>query len=83
LPFSKVLITTGSVLRLSGARVSGAAARAARPENVSDIEVLSRSEAVALFVERAKAAKPGFRLVEQNASVIAQVCARLDGLPWR
>jgi predicted ATPase len=40
-----------------------------------------QSEAVRLFAERARMAAPGFRLREDNAGVIAEICARLDGLP--
>ena len=38
-------------------------------------------EAVRLFVERAQAALPGFRLSEENAPAVLQVCRRLDGIP--
>jgi predicted ATPase/DNA-binding CsgD family transcriptional regulator len=44
-------------------------------------EDLTRYEAVTLFVERARAAKPDFRLTEENAEAVAGICARLDGLP--
>ena len=44
-------------------------------------EELTRYEAVSLFVERARAAKPDFRLTEENAEAVAGICARLDGLP--
>jgi DNA-binding CsgD family transcriptional regulator/tetratricopeptide (TPR) repeat protein len=37
--------------------------------------------AVALFVQRAQAISRAFRLSEENASAIAEICARLDGLP--
>jgi predicted ATPase len=36
---------------------------------------------VALFVQRAVAAQPGFRLTDENAAAVASVCHRLDGLP--
>lgn len=39
------------------------------------------SEAGQLFVERATATDPAFRLTEQNAGDIALLCRRLDGLP--
>jgi class 3 adenylate cyclase len=44
-------------------------------------EVLSKYEAVTLFVDRAQAAQPGFTLTDQNAAAVAQICVRLDGIP--
>lgn len=44
-------------------------------------EAVAQSEAVALFTERATSAKPGFRLTRENAPVVAEITARLDGLP--
>jgi predicted ATPase len=44
-------------------------------------DLLSRFPAVALFLERAKAAKHDFTLTKENAAAIAAICARLDGLP--
>jgi predicted ATPase len=42
---------------------------------------LAGSDAVALFVERARQARPGFALSNGNAEYVAQVCAGVDGLP--
>src|SRR5580704_10973748 len=45
------------------------------------LEVLSQYSAISLFVQRAVAVKPDFELTEENASAVAEICSRLDGLP--
>jgi predicted ATPase/transcriptional regulator with XRE-family HTH domain len=45
------------------------------------IEQLRESEAVRLFVDRAKTAKADFVLTSRNARAVAQICCRLDGMP--
>lgn len=42
---------------------------------------LAGVDAVQLFVERAQAAYPPFRLTDENAPAVAQICRRLDGSP--
>ncbi|MCW3052492.1 MAG: transcriptional regulator, LuxR family, partial [Chthonomonadales bacterium] len=44
-------------------------------------ESVSRYEAVRLLIERALFHQPGFRVTNQNASALAAVCHRLDGIP--
>ncbi len=44
-------------------------------------EALLGYESVRLFVERATAAQPAFRLAPQNAAAVAEICHRLDGIP--
>ena len=51
------------------------------PEHMSDVEHLAKSEAIQLFVARARAALPGFALVEDNAATVEHICRRLDGIP--
>ncbi|HLZ30278.1 MAG TPA: AAA family ATPase [Chloroflexota bacterium] len=42
---------------------------------------LQRNPAVRLFTERAVAVQPHFVLSERNSAAVAEVCARLDGIP--
>ncbi|MGB6775702.1 MAG: tetratricopeptide repeat protein [Terriglobales bacterium] len=49
--------------------------------SMPSVDVLLHCPAVALFVQRALAAKPDFELNRENAPVVAEICARLDGLP--
>jgi len=44
-------------------------------------EVLAQFSAIRLFVRRAAAVKPNFKLNQENAASVAEICARLDGLP--
>jgi len=46
-----------------------------------DIAELSNLESVKLFVERAARTSRGFALDPHNASLVAQICRRLDGIP--
>ena len=51
------------------------------PARGDGIEALSRSTAVRLFVDRAQLHKPGFALNEREAPVVAELVARLEGIP--
>ena len=46
-----------------------------------DIESLDASEAVRLFRDRARAARPNFAITDDNAPAVAAICQRLDGIP--
>jgi predicted ATPase/DNA-binding CsgD family transcriptional regulator len=51
------------------------------PRHLPALESLSHYESARLFIDRAGAVKPGFALTESNATAVAQVCHRLDGIP--
>jgi predicted ATPase/DNA-binding CsgD family transcriptional regulator/DNA-binding XRE family transcriptional regulator len=53
---------------------------AARARSLSP-EQLANYAAMTLFVERARAAQPGFQVTDATTPLIADICARLDGLP--
>jgi predicted ATPase len=42
---------------------------------------VSQYDAVRLFIDRAKAVRPNFKIDEHNAPAVAEICHRLDGLP--
>jgi predicted ATPase len=46
-----------------------------------DVQGVLESDAARLFIERATSAAPGFVVTPENAAAIAEICARLDGLP--
>jgi len=81
-PKLRVLVTSRAPLRLYGEQEQ-AVLPLQLPDRAHPIELkaLSRCEAIALFVERARAAKPRFTLTDENARAVADICARLDGLP--
>jgi non-specific serine/threonine protein kinase len=81
-PHLKIIVTSRAVLHLS-AEHDFPVPPLTLPEtdHQASIDELDASEAVRLFVARAKAARPGFALTQDNAAAVATICRRLDGLP--
>ncbi|MGE5252116.1 MAG: tetratricopeptide repeat protein, partial [Bacteroidota bacterium] len=50
-------------------------------DHLPALDSLSQYEAVKLFIDRARAAQPGFGVTNDNAPAVAQICHRLDGIP--
>lgn len=81
-PLLKVLVTSRMPLHVRGEQeipVPPLAVPSA--SQAPDLESLCQFDAVRLFVQRAQAVQPRFRLTEQNAADVAEICRRLDGLP--
>ncbi len=81
-PSLSVLATSRAVLRISGEQdfpVSPLALPDA--ETAPTVEAVGAAPAVQLFVARAQAARPDFLLTAANATAVAAICRRLDGLP--
>jgi predicted ATPase/class 3 adenylate cyclase/Tfp pilus assembly protein PilF len=81
-PGLKVLATSRTSLRLYGEHVYPVP-----PLSLPDLKLqpplerLTQYEAVGLFVERAQAVKPDFKVTNESAPAVAEICVRLDGLP--
>ena len=81
-PRLKILVTSRAVLRLSIAN-EFAVMPLSFPDapTTATLEELSAYESIRLFVLRAQKVRPGFTLNGENARDIAEICARLEGLP--
>ncbi len=78
----RVLVTSRSPLRLSDEQdFPVPPLTIPDPAHLPAPDALSQYEAVALFIARATAVQPGFRITNENAPAIAEICSRLDGLP--
>lgn len=81
-PNLKILVTSRAPLHVYGEREFPVPPLALPDAHATPpLEILARCPAVALFLQRAKAAKPDFALNRENAATVAEICARLDGLP--
>jgi len=67
-PSLKIIASSREALGISG-------------EAIYRVPSLKDDEAARLFIERATKADSRFRATESNASFIAQICSRLDGIP--
>jgi predicted ATPase len=80
-PALRVLTTSRSVLHIYAEHEFPIPPLAVPDRRHGPWDAVARSPAVALFTQRASAARPDFRLTPENAGVVAEICTRLDGLP--
>ena len=81
-PALTIVVTSRAALRVRGEQVlSIPPLEVPDPGTRLGLEHVSQVEAVALFAHRAAAAAPHFALTDQNAPQVAELVARLDGLP--
>jgi predicted ATPase/DNA-binding winged helix-turn-helix (wHTH) protein len=74
----KVVATSREALGMAGEQVF--AVRSLTLPTSADLDEMRRSEAVRLFVDRARLVLPDFDLDDHNASAIAEICRRIDGI---
>jgi predicted ATPase/class 3 adenylate cyclase/Tfp pilus assembly protein PilF len=78
----RIMVTSRAALHLRGERLYPVPPLAL-PEltPLPPLERLTQYEAVRLFIERAQDVKPDFAVTNATAPAVAEICARLDGLP--
>jgi len=82
LPELTLLVTSRTPLHISGEQEYPVQPLSTPSGNGSVTpEAVAESEAGKLFLIRAKAARPDFMLTDENASAVAAISRRLDGLP--
>ena len=79
-PDIRIIASSREALRVPGEQIYPVLPLAV-PEPTASVETLSRSEAVQLFMARAQLQKPGFTLTEREAPAVAELCARVEGIP--
>jgi predicted ATPase len=81
-PELKVLATSRAALQIYGEHEFPVPPLAfPDPRHLPALAAVREFPAIALFQERAQAVKPDFALTDANAAAVAEICARLDGLP--
>jgi predicted ATPase/serine/threonine protein kinase len=80
-PDLKLLVTTREPLGIEGETVYTVPALGLPAVSAATAAEVSKSEAVRLFVERARLASPDFELTDHNARAVVEICRRLDGVP--
>jgi predicted ATPase/class 3 adenylate cyclase len=81
-PRLKILASSREHLHVTGeASYQVPALASPDPQQTITLAALTRYESVLLFVDRAVAAQPSFRVTDQNARAVTEICHRLDGIP--
>ncbi len=80
-PNLKILATSREALGVAGEAAYIVPSLSVPQSTTVALDALGEFEAVRLFVERAVAVLPTFRLDLQNAPAVAAICRHLDGIP--
>ena len=81
-PRLTLLVTSRESLRIAGEQEFPVPPLALpNPARSLSTTELAGYDAIALFLQRARAVAPDFDVTEDNAPAVAELCARLDGLP--
>ncbi len=80
-PQLRIMVTGREPLAIYGETTFQVPSLSVPARRVTTAADLQATEAARLFLDRARAVRPGFELSAQNAAAISQICRRLDGIP--
>jgi predicted ATPase len=81
-PHLTILVTSRAPLRIRGEQLYEIHPLAVPAlERVPPLQEVAATPAVQLFVQHARAVAPSWTLTQANATTVAAICRRLDGLP--
>ena len=80
-PGLRVVVASRAALCLASEQRYEVPPLAVPPDDHADVDTIAAHPAVRLFVDRARTARPEFRLDAATAPDVAAICAALDGLP--
>ena len=78
--YLQILTTTREPLHIAGEQIFSLGVLSL-PDANADLQGVEESEAVRLFVDRARAQVPLFAVTGVNVRAVTEVCTRLDGIP--
>jgi predicted ATPase/DNA-binding SARP family transcriptional activator len=80
-PGLKIMVSSREALGIAGETAYRVPSLPLPDVHAPSLEALAHNDCVRLFVDRARASYPRFRLTEKTALAIADICRRLDGIP--
>lgn len=80
-PKVSVIATSRELLGISGEVSYRLRSMAVPDRDELDLQEIRSADAIGLFAERATAGRPDFAVTSENASTVADICRRLDGMP--
>ncbi len=77
----KLVVTGREGLGITGEQSLALRSLSMPATSATDLHAIEATEAVRLFLDRARLVEPGFSLEAATAPLIAEICRRLDGIP--
>jgi len=80
-PSIAIVATSREPLRIPGEQIYRVSSLSLPPLDAQQPQGLADSEAICLFIDRARRQRPEFALDSDNWDAVARLCRRLDGIP--